>query len=374
MVIKCKYTKYCGGCQGVNDDYAKSVTDKQSSCNKIFEPIGTPENIVTNFFPYKYRNKLTLAFAELKGKTLIGFFEEGSIKVTDIDGCILNGDWAGILIGILREYISRFKLRPYGANGGILRYAHARCVDSKIQLTLCVTTDNFAGRSWLYNKLKQNFNDVSFYLNINKRTDRAVFDKNFKFEYGNKYLTFDFAGVHVSICPSSFLQVNLPIAEKMYKKAIEFLDIKDSTQVIDLYSGVGITSIMFCRVAKKVIAIEENQNAVSNAKHMAKINNAGNIEFWAGKCEDMLDKMKPADDLVVFVDPARMGIEKGVLDRIISLNPRKIVYMSCNPETCVRDIKYILNDNNYQVSAIKPYDMFPFTKHIESLVCLQRQV
>ena len=100
MVIKCKYTKYCGGCQGVNDDYAKSVTDKQSSCNKIFEPIGTPENIVTNFFPYKYRNKLTLAFAELKGKTLIGFFEEGSIKVTDIDGCILNGDWAGILIGI----------------------------------------------------------------------------------------------------------------------------------------------------------------------------------------------------------------------------------------------------------------------------------
>ncbi len=182
MVIKCKYTKYCGGCQGVNDDYAKSVTDKQSSCNKIFEPIGTPENIVTNFFPYKYRNKLTLAFAELKGKTLIGFFEEGSIKVTDIDGCILNGDWAGILIGILREYISRFKLRPYGANGGILRYAHARCVDSKIQLTLCVTTDNFAGRSWLYNKLKQNFNDVSFYLNINKRTDRAVFDKNFKFQ------------------------------------------------------------------------------------------------------------------------------------------------------------------------------------------------
>ena len=370
--MKCKFTKYCGGCKNVNDDYNLTLESKQKYINEVFKDICVPNRIVANYYPYKYRNKLQLAFTELKGKTLVGFFEEGSIRVADIDGCILNGDYSFVVIKIIREYMSRFKIRPYAFGSGILRYLHARCIDNKIQLTLCVTTDNFAGRNWLLDKLQENFDEVSLYLNINRRTDRAIFDNQFKFVGGTKYLNFEMCGVKVSIEPASFLQVNLKIAEKMYKSALENLELKDTTTVVDLYSGIGITSIMFSKKCKNVIAIEENKRAVGNAIQMAKLNSVHNINFHVGKCEENLDKLTQMDDMVVFVDPARNGLEKSVIQKILSLKPRKIVYMSCNPETCVRDIKLLFSDNNYQVSDITPYDMFAFANHIEILTVLDR--
>lgn len=374
MVVRCKYTKLCGGCISVNDDYSKSLSEKKEYLQKLFGDIGKVQDVVGNFYPYKYRNKLQLAFTQFKGKTIMGFFEEGTTKVVDIDGCILNGDWSNTLISILREYISRFKIRGYIDGSGILRYAHARCIENKLQLTLCVTTDNFPGRDWLYKKLQEKFSQVSLYLNINRRTDRAVFDNRFKFIAGSKYLSFDFMGISVSLEPASFLQVNLPMAEKIYKKALDLLEVDNNTTVIDLYSGIGITSIMFSRFAKNVIAIEENSKAVSNAIYMSKINNAGNIKFVSGKCEENLKSIDGGKDTVVFVDPARMGLDNAVIEKIKNINPRKIVYMSCNPETCVRDIKQIYSDNKYDVSDIIPYDVFACTKHVEVLVCLQRQV
>ena len=374
--MKCKYSKYCGGCDDIELNYDEHLENKITALQDIFQKITDKEisEVIKNYYPLKYRNKIHLAFTELKGKTLIGFFEENSTKVVDINECMLFGDWAKILIEILREYVSRFKLRAYKDGVGILRYAHARCIDNRLQLTLVVTTDNFAGRSWLYNKLCSNFNDVSFYLNINRRTDRAVFDNRFKYVNGNKYLEFEIMGLKVNLTPSSFLQVNLPVAIKMYKKANELLEISSDTTVIDLYSGIGITSMMFAKTAKQVFSIEEVESAVQNAKYMAKINNLHNINIIQGKCEDSLAKIKSDNlgDVVVFVDPARAGLDRSVIDYIKNLNPRKIVYMSCNPETCVSDCKILLSDNKYTMSNIIAGDMFPYTKHIETIVCMQK--
>jgi 23S rRNA (uracil1939-C5)-methyltransferase len=152
------------------------------------------------------------------------------------------------------------------------------------------------------------------------------------------------------------------------------LDITKDTTVIDFYSGIGVTSIMFSKLAKEVISIEETMSSVDNAKFMAGKNNVNNIRFMLGKCEDKITSIKNDDlkDVVLFVDPARAGIYSSVIDAIKTLNPRIIVYMSCNPETCVKDIKILNNDKKYAVSDIKPYNMFPYTKHIETLVCLQR--
>ena len=375
---ECKYIARCGGCSGVSKDINAELQEKTQLVKGLFKNVGCADLVDDcegSYYPYKYRNKVHLSFGELKGKTIIGFYEENSTKITDIDTCILFGDWLGSLICILREYISRFKIRPYTRDGrGIIRYAHARCVGNKLQLTLVVTTDNFGGRDWLYNALSKTFAEVSLYININHRTDRAVLDKHFKFVKGNKYLNFDLCGVKVSLSPSSFLQVNLPIAEKMYKKALEWLNINSNTIVVDLYSGIGVTSILFASVANKVISIEEVPSAVDNAKAMARLNGVNNIVHLLGKCEVEMGKIVSGEDVVVFVDPARAGLDCKVIDAIKYLNPRKIVYMSCAPETCVRDIKLLTNDNKYSVSAIKPYNMFPFTKHVETLVCLQRQV
>lgn len=376
MIKKCGYSTRCGGCENLDKSIECQLTEKTNIIKELFSKIKNVkvEECVGSFYPYKYRNKVHLAFGELKGKTIIGFFEEHSTKITDIDNCLLFGDWLRTLVAILREYVSRFKIRPYNRTGqGIIRYAHARCIDNKLQLTLVVTTDNFAGRDWLYNRLTQSFALVSLYININRRTDRAVFDKQFKFIKGSKYLPFQICGVDVSITPSSFLQVNLDVAEKMYKEAVNLLDIHEDTTVVDLYSGIGVTSIMFSRLARDVLSIEEVSGAVENAKYMAKINGVKNIYQMCGKCEKEISKIKPTSDMVVFVDPARAGLNDSVIRAILNLKPRKIVYMSCNPETCVNDIIKLLNDNNYKTIDIKPYNMFPYTKHIETLVCLQRQ-
>lgn len=370
--MKCKVSNLCGGCVIGQMSYEETIAEKQEYLNNLFKDICSTQDIVTNYYPYKYRNKLQLAFTQLKGKTIMGFFEEGNTRVTDIDGCILNGDWSYTLIAILREYISRFKIRGYHEGQGVLRYAHARCVNNCLQLTLCVVTDNFPGRMWLYDKLSEKFNKVSLYLNINRRTDRAVFDKVFKFVAGEKYLSFNFCGVDVSLEPSSFLQVNLSIAEKMYKKALELLRIDNNTNVLDLYCGIGITSIMFGKVANSVVAVEENPKAISNAIHMAKNNNVGNIKFIADKCENAVNNLK-GDNLVCFVDPVRNGMESSLIKHLKTLNIKTIVYMSCNPESALRDIKQLISDNKYKVTDIYCYDMFPYTKHIEALVCLQRQ-
>lgn len=375
MYKPCKYQTRCGGCVGIDKEISVELQEKTKYIKTLFKDIKSAyfSDCVGDYYPLKYRNKIHLAFKDFKGKTIIGFYEEGSTKVTDIEDCMLFGDWAKKLISILREYVSRFKIRPYSLDGsGVLRFAHARYVENKIQLTLVVVTENFAGREWLYRKLTQEFKEVSFYLNINRRTDHAVFDKNFKFIKGSKFLTFLLAGVKVSISPSSFLQVNLSIAEKMYKEALNMLDINSTTTVVDLYSGIGITSIMFARKCKKVISIEETPSSVENAKYMAKLNDVKNIMFLNGKCEKEIENIKYEDDTVVFVDPARIGLDNAVIDALLKLSPRKIVYMSCNPETCHRDIRLLLNDNDYKVNDIKCYNMFPYTKHIEALICLQK--
>lgn len=375
--MECKYSARCGGCEGISQDVSVQLQEKGMFIRNLFNflPEEVIEDCVGDYYPYKYRNKIHLAFGELKGKTIIGFFEDASTKITDVEHCVLFGEWATKLIAILREFVSRFKIRPINKFGeGIIRYAHARHIDGKLQLTLVVTTPNFAGRDWLYDRLKKDFAEVSFYININRRTDHSVFDKSFKFVKGSRYLDFNFCGVKVSLSPNSFLQVNLSMAEKMYKQAVEMLDISSGTTVVDLYSGIGITSILFGRKASRVIAIEEVEMATENAKYMAKLNGLSNVYPVCGKCEEKISEVETSGDVVVFVDPARAGMEKSVIDAILRLKPRMIVYMSCNPETCARDIKYIVSDTKYQVSVIKPYNMFPYTKHIETLVCLQRQV
>lgn len=373
----CKYSSRCGGCVDIGEDISTQLSRKSEYIRNLFKDINC-NNIcecVGDYYPYKYRNKVHLAFKSLKGKTIIGFFEEGSNKVTDVDGCLLFGDWLGKLIAILREYVSRFKIRPYDKfDGGIIRYAHTRCIDDKLQLTLVVTTTNFGGRDWLYEKLSSVFKEVSLYLNINRRTDNAVFDNVFKFVKGNRYLNFNICGVNVSLSPNSFLQINLNVASKMYKEAMKMLDISDTTTVVDLYSGIGITSVLFGKVAKGVVAIEEVPTATENAKVMCRLNGVNNVTCLCGKCEDRIDGIKKDGDFVVFVDPARAGMKESVIKSCLSLNPRHIVYMSCNPETCVRDIKIFLNDRNYMVADIKPYNIFPYTKHVEVLVHLKRKM
>ena len=378
MKLDCKYKALCGGCN--IDHYDTELNAKTAYVQNLFNTEKIDYKVsdtVGMYYPYKYRNKIHLSITKVKNKTLIGFYEEKTKRVIDIDKCLLHDKWAEDLIKVIREYIRNFKLVPYDSltRTGTIRYIVARCLNHSLQVTLVVTNQNFAGKSWLYNELQKYFKKVSIYYNINLRTDNAVFDKNFIHKNGDKFLEGKLLQVNYKLSPNSFFQTNEKITEKMYEKSLELLDINQDDNMLDLYSGIGITSVMFAKAGAKVSAIEYVSEATKNAKDIATLNNVSNlIHSYTGKCEDLLPNINIAkDNFKVFMDPARAGAEKEVLDTLLHYKPSRIVYMSCNPETLVRDLKTLLGTNEYKITYATPYDMFPHTKHVEMLVALERK-
>ncbi len=372
----CEHIKYCGGCAMLGVEYDNQLQQKSEHVKKIFEDNNISCDIpktIGMFFPYRYRNKIHLAIKKHKGKILVGFFEEGSSKIVDINDCMLQGKWVSKLIAIIKDYIKKFRIEPYDniTRLGIIRYVVARVIDNDIMLTLVTTTRNFAGREYLYSKLCENFKKVSFYINVNKRTDKLVFDNNnMFFVKGEKNIDSNMLGVKYMIAPNSFLQVNLEMCKTMYQKALDLLELNNEDNVLDLYSGIGITSMLFAKNCNSVTSIEYGTDATKIALKNAKINDIKNIEILTGECGTVLQKIDVTKYNKIFLDPARAGVEEETINAILSSNAERVIYMSCEPSTLARDVTKLLS--KYEIESVQPYDMFAQTNHVETLVCLKR--
>lgn len=374
--LDCKYCNKCGNCSYVDVDYQTQIEIKKQNVEKCLKEYGIKcrvEDTVGMFYPFKYRNKVHLSVAEVNNEVKIGFCEEESGKIVNIDTCKLHEDFVEYLIEITKQFVHSFKVKPYDTkNGtGILRYVVARKINEDIMVTLVVTGVNFAGKEWYYKKLKEHFSNVSLYFNINNRQDNAVFDKKFVFVKGERYLNGQMQGIKFNLSPASFYQINSQIATKMYKYAFEYLKACSPDVVLDLYSGVGITSNLFSQFAK-VFSIESNKDAVKDAINNIIINgNQSKITAISGKCENVLDtiNLTKFNKVVMFVDPARSGIEGGAISKIKKIKPTNIVYMSCNPHTLSSNLNDLMD--MYEIEKIMPYDMFPWTNHIEVIATLK---
>ncbi len=374
----CEHFKECGACTELNVDYKQQLRDKQkfvADCF-IYEGIDCKcSECEPSEQQLRYRNKVHLSLNEDRGRTFIGFSEEDSTRICDIKGCLLHGEWVNFLVELTRTYVKSFKITAYNKyrRSGILRYVVARKLNNSIMVTLVVTTLNFAGKDWFYDRLKEEFKNVSLYLNINRRTDSAVFDKQFIFKKGSPYLQGEMLGVKYSLSPNSFFQVNEKQAETMYKKVVSLVCEDDIDNVIDLYSGIGITSALLARQNKKVFSIEYSSSSVSDARHLIKENSVEDVvKCYEGRCEDVITKLNVEGKVNVFLDPAKMGSDRLTLKAIRELKPNRIVYMSCDPESLARDVKSLMRSGLYRIIFLKPYDMFPQTRHIETLVCLEK--
>ncbi|MBQ2864150.1 MAG: 23S rRNA (uracil(1939)-C(5))-methyltransferase RlmD [Clostridia bacterium] len=382
--LECKYFNICGGCKLLNVDYEKQLKQKQQQVEDAlaeFNITAKVDKTVGMFYPYKYRNKVHLAIRDVKGKAQVGFFEENSNKIVDVDSCLLHDVWVKKLINIVRDYITKFKVSPYNKrkNEGTLKYVVARCLSDEIMVTMVVTNHAFAGREWFYEELTKNYKNVSFYVNVNTRTDNAVFDeKGFSHKGGFKKLRGEMLGVKFELSPNSFFQINTQITEKIYKRIFESLNLNDRSVVLDLYSGIGITSLIFAKNGAKVVSIESVPEAVNDAKNLIKLNKCENkITPLLGKCENLINRInykklyKENGVVSVFLDPPRIGAQVSVLEEINKLNPYKLVYLSCNPKTLARDLK-VLTDYGFKLESVTPFDMFPHTNHVETLVVLSK--
>ena len=379
--VGCPYFKKCGGCNYLNLQYETELEKKKMAVQNAFDEYQIKaqiDDVVPMFFPFKYRNNIHLAVEQQAHRTLVGFYSQGGKKLVDVNSCALFDSWAEKLVQIVKKYIKDFKISGYNpiTRTGVLRYVVARNFQNNIIVTLVVTTQNFAGKKEFYNRLKEQFKEVSLWLNINKRTDSAVFDNLFIHKFGEKKLNANLCGVNFNVSPGSFVQTNFQIASKMYQKALEYVKNSNCDGVIDLFSGIGITSCMFAKNGFDVLSVEMQKSSVIDAVAIQKQNGLEKkIISLCGRCEELTQEMikfSKHHKTAIFVDPARDGLQQKVIETILKIAPKTIVYMSCEPTTLARDLKIFTNNKIYKVSNVLPFDMFPKTNHVEVLTLLEK--
>lgn len=317
--------------------------------------------------PYNYRNKAKYVFGIKKGKNIMGFFEEGTHKIVYNSNCFIHHNIANEIAQYVFELVNKYNVRIYNEDNknGVLRHCIIRVgVYTNEVMVILVTTANKLGRQKdIVNDILQKFPSVKTIIqNINEKQNSAILgDKNIKL-YGNGYI-YDMLGKYkFKISPLSFYQINPIQTTKLYNVAVDFAQLQGNEIVYDLYCGIGTISLFVSQYVSKVYGIESVVDAVKDANENKRINRVNNAEFLAGRVEYVLpklyDKVKVAN--VIFVDPPRSGLDEKTIQTILKINPHKVVYISCNPETLARDIQIM--KKQYVVTKVQPVDMFPHTR------------
>ena len=324
--------------------------------------------------PYRYRNKTTFSVTEKNNEIQIGPYEQGTYNTVDISSCLIQSKAADEAVTSFKNLMKKYNIRAYDmkTKKGIVRNIVIRNNrKGELMLIIVTTSESFQNKELLVNELSFIPNITTIVQNINnKNTNLSMGIKNITL-YGEGTITDTIDDLSFTISPETFFQINPIQTEKLYQTAIEYAHLDKDDICFDLYCGIGTISLMAAKKAKKVFGIEIVNRSIINARENAKKNNISNLEFYAGKAEELLPQLNKqnikAD--VIILDPPRKGCEKEVIDTIISMSPKRLVYVSCNPSTLARDIK-LLESGGYMLKKVQPLDQFPWTVHVESIILM----
>lgn len=390
----CLAAKKCGGCQYVDMPYEEQLTKKQKCVEQLLKGFGKVQPIIGMEQPEHYRNKVHAVYDFRKGRGIVsGIYQENSHDVVSVDSCLLENQKADAIIVSIRELAKSFKIKTYNEDTGygLLRHVLVRVghATGQIMVVLVLGSPILPSKKNFVNALCKLHPEITtIVVNVNnKKTSMVLGDKE-QVIYGKGYIEDILCGRTFRISPKSFYQVNSVQTEKLYHKAIEYACLSGKETVIDAYCGIGTIGLATAAEARKIIGVELNKDAVRDAVTNAKINQIKNADFYqndAGRFMVQLAQTGTTAD-VVFMDPPRSGSTEEFMDALLQLRPSRIVYISCNPETLARDLKYLTgggNDgkegrakgkkNGYRVLEITPVDMFPFTECIETVCLLSNQ-
>ena len=330
--------------------------------------------------PYHYRCKVHAVFGEDRKHNIIsGTYEEKTHRIVQVDSCLLDNEKADRIILTIRKLLKSFKIRPYNEDTGfgLFRHVLIRCGKNTGEiLVIPVLASPIlpSKNNFIKALLKEHPEITSIVLNVNARGTSMVLGEKEHVLYGKGYIEDTLCGKTFRISPRSFYQVNPVQTEILYGKAIEFAGLTGKEIVLDAYCGTGTIGLIAADRAKQVIGVELNKAAVTDARLNAKRNAVKNISFYeqdAGRFMVQMAEEKQAVD-VVFMDPPRSGSDEVFLSSLVRLSPKRIVYVSCNPETLARDLLY-LKKHGYSMCRCVPVDMFPWTGHVETVVLLSQQ-
>lgn len=377
---KCPISGKCGGCQYIDKTYEEQLDIKDKELRKLLSPFGEMEPVIGMDNPYHYRNKVNAAFKRKKnGEIISGTYEEGTHNILPVESCYIEDENATRIMATIRDLIRSFKITTHNEDTGygLLKHVMIRTARKTGQIMVVMVTVSpvFPSKNNFVKALRNIHPEITTVVqNINqKHTSMVLGDRN-QVMYGKGFIEDVLCGKRFRISPNSFYQVNPEQTEKLYMKAIEFAGLTGKEVVLDAYCGIGTIGMVASDSAGEVIGVELNRDAVRDAIQNAKLNGVKNIRFYnndAGKFMVGMAQDNARVD-VVFMDPPRSGSDEAFMSSVMKLNPEKIVYISCGPETLARDLKYMTKVGNYKVKRMVGCDMFGFTSHIESVVLLSR--
>ena len=376
---KCPYAKKCGGCQYQGIAYEEQLKEKEKKVRKLMKDFGKPEPIIGMENPYHYRNKVHAVYHHQRnGEIISGIYQEGTHKVVPVTECQIENQEADRVIQTIRRLAVSFKIKIYNEDSGygLLRHVLVRTgrKTEEMMVVLVTASPVFPSKNNFVKALRKEHPQITTVVqNINDKNTNMVLGERNVVLYGKGYIEDELCGCRFRISPNSFYQVNPIQTEKLYKKAIELAGLTGKERVIDAYCGIGTIGLIAAPHAGEVIGVELNRDAVRDAVGNAKRNGIKNARFYQGDAGKfmvaMAEEGEKAD--VVFMDPPRSGSDEEFMNSVVTMQPEKIVYISCNPETQVRDLKY-LTKKGYRMERICPADMFPFTGHCECIVSMTK--
>ena len=380
----CVYYYKCGGCQLQHLAYDAQLEMKRNQVVNLFHRRGKYTDTVINETigmknPWYYRNKSQIPVGKNKaGKAIMGFYRQRSHDIIDMDECIIQDSIQNRLMVMIKDLLNQHKVSIYNEKSkeGLLRHVIIRVghVSREVMVVFVTNGKKFKQASAIIEKLVEAVPNIkSVIQNINESHSNVIMGRHSQTLYGKDEIIDDLDSVAFKISDQSFYQINSEQTVKLYNKALEYAQLNGNETVLDTYCGIGTIGLYMAEKAQHVYGVEVVPAAIKDAQQNAALNGYDNTTFVCGKAEDVIMQWK-ADGIqpdVVMVDPPRKGCDEQFLKTLLELNPKRIVYISCNPSTQQRDAGILTEQ--YQLKEITPVDMFPQTTHIETVALFERK-
>lgn len=367
----CPHFKKCGGCDLQHLSYAESLNFKQNLVINALSHIGKIENAnklvlpCVSSNPYYYRNKFSFPI----GKTdhgFVGMYKENSHEIVEISNCFIQIPWAKILIDVFNQFLNTYNLSVYNeqTKQGLVKHLVCRMEQDQLLVCVVVNGNHLPNHENLVELLKQHFNCFGLSININKLQNNVILTNSYKHLYGISEINLTTNNIKTEVSINSFMQVNSQISNLIYNKVASLVK---NEVVVNAFSGAGYLSGLVCNTASHVYGIEIVESSHLNAEKLKLTNNFKNLTNILGDVSKELPKIKNFSTIIL--DPPRKGCSKEVINTILSVKPKNIIYVSCNPSTLARDINLL--NQSYNLKFAEPFDMFPQTRHVETLAYLE---
>lgn len=378
----CPYEKKCGGCSMIHLPYEKTLAIKERRVRELLSPYVRLSGIEGMEHPWHYRNKVHAAFARIydghREKNVCGIYREGTHKIVPVRACKIENAKADRIIQDVLELLPSFKIRVYDEDTGygLLRHVLIRTARNtgEIMVVLVLASPVLPGKNNFVKALREKHPEITtVIINVNDQRTSMILGQRESVAYGKGYIEDILCGHRFQISSKSFYQINSVQTEKLYRQAVEWAELTGVETVVDAYCGIGTIGITAAEGAGEVIGVELNRDAVRDATENAKRNEITNIRFLNGDAgaflEGYVEEGNRCD--VLFLDPPRSGSTEQFLRSAAKAGPKRIVYISCDPETLARDLK-LLQSCGYFAQKARAFDMFPFTDSIETAVLLTK--